>query len=312
MTGRRVGVWAPDAQRVELVALETARTMDAIGGGWFADNADLAAGDDYAFSVDGGDAIPDPRSRWQPAGVHGASRLVDEKQTRESERWQGFPIQEAVIYELHVGTFTPQGTFDSAISKLDHLVDLGVNAIELMPVAAFPGRRGWGYDGVDLYAPHDAYGGPEGLHRLIRAAHARGIAMILDVVYNHIGPEGDYLSAFGPYFTDRYETPWGTAINFDGEQSDEVRRFVLDNVEMWLREYAFDGLRLDAVHAIIDTSPVHILEAIAARVDELSAELGRQFWIIAESDSRLAPRLAASLGHRGQRRQMLQHEYHIL
>ena len=285
MTVRRISVWAPDAKRVDLVALETARAMEETGGGWFACNDDIPAGRDYAFSVDGGEAMPDPRSRWQPAGVHGPSRIVEERRTRERGPWRGFPIQDAVIYELHIGTFTPEGTFISAISRLDHLVELGVNAIELMPVAEFPGRRGWGYDGVDLFAPHSAYGGPEGLHRLVHASHARGIGVILDVVYNHVGPEGDYLSAFGPYFTNRYETPWGSAFNFDGEHSDEVRRFVLDNVEMWLREYSFDGLRLDAVHAIIDTSPLHILEAIATRVDELAAELGRELWVIAESDS---------------------------
>jgi len=275
MTVRRIRVWAPDAERVDLIALETARAMEATGGGWFACGEEIAAGQDYAFSVDGGEAMPDPRSRSQPAGVPGPSRLVDERRTCERGRWRGFPIQDAVIYESHVGTFTPEGTFDGAISRLDHLVGLGVNAIEFMPVAEFPGTRGWGYDGVDLFAPHGAYGGPEGLHRLVHASHTRGIAVILDVVYNHVGPEGEYLSAFGPYFTNRYETPWGSAFNFDGEHSDEVRRFVLDNVEMWLRDYSLDGLRLDAVHAIIDTSPLHILEAIAARVDELAAELGR-------------------------------------
>jgi maltooligosyltrehalose trehalohydrolase len=283
---RRISVWAPAATTsVDLVAGDGPSRMEAAGQGWFACNADLAAGDDYAFSVDGGESIPDPRSKWQPAGVHGSSRLVDPPRNRNRQQWRGFPLRDAIIYELHVGSFTPEGTFDGAITKLDHLVALGVNAIELMPVAEFPGRRGWGYDGVDLFAPHHAYGGPEGVHRLIDAAHARGIAVILDVVYNHVGPEGDYFNAFGAYFTNRYETPWGSAFNYDGELSDEVRRFVLDNVEMWLREYSFDGLRLDAVHAIIDTSPVHILEAIATRVDELASELGRELWTIAESDS---------------------------
>ena len=282
---RRISVWAPAAQAVNLVAGDRVDPMEESGGGWFACNADLADGDDYAFSVDGSEALPDPRSRSQPAGVHGPSRLIAHPRTREHQHWRGFPISEAVMYELHVGTFTARGTFDAAITRLDHLIDLGINAIELMPVGEFPGRRGWGYDGVDLFAPHSAYGGPGGLHRLVDACHARGIAVVLDVVYNHVGPEGDYLGEFGPYFTTRYETPWGSAFNYDGEQSDEVRRFVLDNVEMWLREYSFDGLRLDAVHAIIDTSPLHVLEAIATRVDELAAELGRDLWVIAESDS---------------------------
>ncbi len=285
MTARRVSVWAPVANAVDVVIGDSTCPMEELGGGWFAANSDLAPGDDYAFIVDASDPMPDPRSRWQPGGVHGASRLVDHPRRREEDRWRGFPLREAIIYELHIGTFAPEGTFDAAITRLDHLQDLGVNAIEIMPVAEFAGRRGWGYDGVDLYAPHHAYGGPDGVHRLVDACHARGIAAILDVVYNHLGPEGDYLSAFGPYFTTQYETPWGSAFNYDGEHSDEVRRFVLDNVEMWLRDYAFDGLRLDAVHAIIDTSPIHILEAIATRVDELAAELGRELWVIAESDS---------------------------
>jgi maltooligosyltrehalose trehalohydrolase len=285
VTARRVSVWAPIAKAVDLVTDDVTSAMEESGGGWFAANADLAPGDDYAFVVDGSEPMPDPRSRSQPAGVHQASRIVDHPRRREEDRWQGFPLREAIIYELHIGTFTPEGTFDAAVTRLDHLLELGVNAIEIMPVAEFAGQRGWGYDGVDLYAPHHAYGGPQGLRRLVDACHARGIAAILDVVYNHVGPEGDYLSAFGPYFTTRYETPWGSAFNYDGEHSDEVRRFVLDNVEMWLRDYSFDGLRLDAVHAIIDTSPVHILEAIATRVDELAAELGRQLWVIAESDS---------------------------
>ncbi|MGA8360556.1 MAG: malto-oligosyltrehalose trehalohydrolase [Candidatus Dormiibacterota bacterium] len=285
MTTRRISVWAPAAQRVDLIAGDRAQTMEESGGGWFVCNGELANRDDYAFSVDGSEAMPDPRSRSQPAGVHGPSQLVEHPRTREPGGWRGFPIRDAVIYELHVGTFTPEGTFDAAITHLDHLVEVGANAIELMPVAEFPGQRGWGYDGVDLFAPYSGYGGPDGLRRFIQASHDRHIAVILDVVYNHVGPEGDYLGAFGPYFTDRYETPWGSAFNYDGEDSDEVRRFVLDNAEMWLRDYSFDGLRLDAVHAIIDTSPLHILEAIATRVDELASELGRELWVIAESDS---------------------------
>lgn len=285
MTTRRITVWAPDAKRVELVLGDDRTPMDETGAGWFACNVVLDVDDDYAFSVDASEPMPDPRSRSQPGGVHAASRLVEHPRRRGLDAWRGFPLRDAVIYELHTGTFSAEGTFDGAIDHLDHLVDLGVNAIEIMPVAEFPGRRGWGYDGVDLFAPHSAYGGPAGLHRLIEACHGRRIAVILDVVYNHVGPEGDYLGAFGPYFTTRYETPWGAAFNYDGEHSDEVRRFVLDNAEMWVRDYEVDGLRLDAVHAIIDTSPLHILEAIAARVQELASELGRDVWVIAESDS---------------------------
>ena len=188
------------------------------------------------------------------------------------------------IYELHVGTFSPEGTFDGAAARLDHLVDLGVDVVELLPVAQFPGRHGWGYDGVDLYAPHDPYGGPDGLKRLVDACHARGLAVVIDVVYNHLGPAGNYLAEFGPYFTDRYTTPWGTAVNLDGPDSDPVRDFVVGNALMWVRDYHADGLRLDAIHAIVDTSAVHILEELRAQVEALAAELGRQVFLIAESD----------------------------
>jgi maltooligosyltrehalose trehalohydrolase len=285
VTTRHFRVWAPEAKTVDLVVGADQLQLEENGRGWFESTAALAAGSDYSFSVDGSDAMPDPRSRFQPDGVHGPSRLVAHRYRRGHDGWRGFPLRDAIIYELHTGTFSAEGTFDGAIRHLKHLVDLGVNAIEVMPVAEFPGRRGWGYDGVDLFAPHSAYGGPAGLRRLVKACHRRGIAVILDVVYNHVGPEGDYLASFGPYFTDRYETPWGSAFNYDGEHSDEVRRFVLDNVEMWVREYGVDGLRLDAVHAIIDTSPLHILEAITTHVDELADELGRALWVIAESDS---------------------------
>lgn len=286
MSARTFRVWAPHAELVEVETEQGRRPMAPTGTGWFTCDIDgLGECVDYTFRVDGSDPMPDPRSRFQPAGVHGPSRLVESETPAADESWHGFPLRDAIIYELHMGTFTPDGTFDSAIARFDHLQRLGVNAIELMPVAAFAGYRGWGYDGVDVYAPHRSYGGPEALHRLVAACHARSIAVIMDVVYNHTGPEGDYLSAFGPYFTERYETPWGRAVNYDGEDSDDVRRFVLDNVEMWLRDYGCDGLRLDAVHAIIDTSPTHILEAISTRVDELAEELGRQLWVIAESDS---------------------------
>jgi maltooligosyltrehalose trehalohydrolase len=286
VSARTFRVWSPHAAAVEVETALGRQPMAAVGTGWWTCDIDgLGECVDYWFRLDGGEAMPDPRSRAQPTGVHGPSRLVEVAPPVQPEQWRSFPLRDAIIYELHVGTFTPEGTFDAAITRLEHLLRLGVNAIELMPVVEFAGSRGWGYDGVDLYAPHSAYGGPDGLRRLVAACHARGIAVIIDVVYNHTGPEGDYLAAFGPYFTDRYATPWGTAVNYDGAYSDDVRRFVLDNAEMWLRDYGCDGLRLDAVHAIIDTSPTHILEAITVRVDELAAELDRELWVIAESDS---------------------------
>src|SRR5262245_33172544 len=215
--------------------------------GWWAREAPAAGhGTDYRFAVDGGEPLPDPRSPWQPDGVHGPSRVVDHARFRwRDARWQPPPLSAAVLYELHIGTFTPEGTFAAAIDRLDHLRDLGVTHVELMPVAEFPGTRGWGYDGVDLWAPHHAYGGPDGLKTLVDACHAHGLAVVLDVVYNHLGPSGNYLGCFAPYFSDRHRTPWGVAVNLDGPESDEVRRFFCDNACMWLRDYHLDGLRLD-------------------------------------------------------------------
>ena len=259
-------------------------------GWWHAEAEDAGPGTDYAFVLDGGKPLPDPRSPWQPQGVHGHSRLIDPTAFAwTDERWRGGPLAPAIIYELHIGTFTREGTFESAISRLDHLLDLGITHVELMPVNEFPGDRGWGYDGVDLFAPHHAYGGPEGLWRLVDACHARGLGVILDVVYNHLGPDGNYLSQFGPYFTSHYTTPWGDAVNFDGPGSDEVRRFFIDNALMWLRDYHIDALRLDAIHAIVDTSAVHFLEELAGEVKALSIDLGRPLALIAE-DNRNDPR----------------------
>jgi maltooligosyltrehalose trehalohydrolase len=258
--------------------------MTARPGGWFDGPEKLAPRTDYRFVLDGGEPLPDPRSRWQPDGPLRSSRVCDEDFAWSDQGWAGFSLPDAVLYELHVGTFSPAGTFDGVIERLDHLVELGVTAIELMPVAEFSGSRNWGYDGVDLFAPHHAYGGPAGLKRLVDTCHRRGIGVLLDVVYNHLGPVGNFLPRFGPYFTNRYRTPWGEALNFDGPGSDEVRGFVFDNAIQWLREYHVDGLRLDAVHAIFDTSAVHVLEELAARVHELAEHLGRPLWLIAESD----------------------------
>jgi maltooligosyltrehalose trehalohydrolase len=282
----RFQVWAPNAKQVEVEVEGSRYQMRAGARGWWFAELDLAGANvDYAFALDGGDALPDPRSPWQPYGIHRPSRTLDHRAfTWTDQGWQAGPLSAAVIYELHIGTFTREGTFTAAIDKLEHLVQLGITHVELMPVAEFPGSRGWGYDGVDLYAPHHAYGGPDGLKRLVDACHARGLAVILDVVYNHLGPAGNYLGRFGPYFTDRYKTPWGQAINFDGPDSDEVRRFFCDNALMWLRDYHFDALRIDAVHAIVDTSATHFLEQLASEARDLEAQTGRHLTLIAESD----------------------------
>ncbi len=279
-------VWATAPRKVELALGEQHLPMQRDKEGWWSLQVESARpGGDYGFCLDGEGPFPDPRSPWQPNGVHARSRLVD----HGAFEWTdvGFnapPLSRAVIYELHVGTFTPEGTFESAITKLDHLAQLGVTHVELMPVAEFSGNRGWGYDGVDLFAPHQAYGGPEGLKKLVNACHACGLAVLLDVVYNHLGPSGNYLAKFAPYFSSRYHTPWGWAVNFDGPLSDEVRRFFCDNALMWLRDYHFDGLRLDAVHAIFDMSARPFLEQLGEEVQHLSRQTGRPLMVIPESD----------------------------
>jgi maltooligosyltrehalose trehalohydrolase len=279
-------VWAPLAGTVELIL--AGHSLHLIGGrdGWWsAPSVFLEHGQEYAFRIDGKGPFPDPRSPWQPHGPHGQSRWVDHTRFRWTDQhWQARPLAAAVIYELHIGTFTPEGTFDAAITRLDHLVDLGVTHLEVMPVAEFEGKHGWGYDGVSLYAPHHPYGGPEGLKRFVNACHAKGLGVLLDVVYNHLGPTGNYLPEFGPYFTDKHSTPWGAALNYDGPHCEAVRRYFIDNALMWLRDYHFDGLRLDAVHAIVDLSAVHFLEQLSTEVDELKGQLGRHLVLIAESD----------------------------
>jgi maltooligosyltrehalose trehalohydrolase len=282
-----VSVWAPHASRSVEAVTGGRRVALAAGerGRWSGDVPGLGPGDDYALSLDGGPARPDPRSAHQPHGVGGPSRIVDHGAYRWTDAgWAGFDLPSAVLYELHVGTFSPEGTFDGAIAHLDHLVALGVDAVELLPVVEFPGRRGWGYDGVDLWAPHHAYGGPDGLKHLVDACHARGLGVVVDVVYNHLGPTGNHLTEFGPYFADRHPTNWGPGLNVDGPGSDEVRAFVVDNARMWLRDHHADGLRLDAVHAIADESATHVLEQLAASVRELAGELGRPLWLVPESD----------------------------
>jgi maltooligosyltrehalose trehalohydrolase len=279
-------VWAPAAREVQLRLADDLFPMTASNGGWWiASSVDAPRGTDYSFVLDRGDPLPDPRSPWQPYGVDGPSRMVDHTLLSWSDQsWQPSLLSSAIIYELHIGTFTPEGTFASAIDRLPHLVKLGITHVELMPVNEFSGDWGWGYDGVDLFAPHHAYGGPDGLKQFVNACHSAGLAVLLDVVYNHLGPAGNYLSRFGPYFTDRYSTPWGPAVNLDGAGSTEVRRFLCDNALMWLRDYHFDGLRIDAVHAIFDFSAIHFLEQLAMEVAEWEASSGRRAVLIAESD----------------------------
>ena len=261
--------------------------MTRSGSGWWEASDDaVQAGDRYGLSLDGGEVRPDPRSMSQPDGVLAQSEVVDHNAHAWNDGgWPGKSLAGSVLYELHVGTFSPEGTFDGVIERLPHLVELGVDAIELMPVAEFSGERGWGYDGVDLFAPHHVYGGPAGLKRLVDACHAHGLGAVLDVVYNHLGPVGNFLSEFGPYFSDRHSTAWGAAFNFDGPGSDEVRRFVVDNALMWIRDYHCDGLRLDAVHSIVDESPLSIIQQLAAEVEGLGADLHRKTFLIAESDA---------------------------
>jgi maltooligosyltrehalose trehalohydrolase len=240
----------------------------------------------YYYVLNGEQPRPDPASRYQPEGVHGPSEVIDPSKFKwKDQDWKGVPLEEMIVYEIHTGTFTQEGTFEAIIPLLDYLKnELGVTAIELMPVAQFPGKRNWGYDGVYLYAPQNSYGGPYGLKNLVNACHRIGLAVILDVVYNHLGPEGNYLGDYGPYFTDRYKTPWGPAVNFDGPESDEVRNFVIDDALYWVTEYHMDGLRIDAIHGIFDFSAQHILFDIREAVHRQAEKVGRPIVVIAESD----------------------------
>ena len=283
-------VWAPRARRVDLILIDgTGRRvcpMEAEAQGFFrVTKAQVPEGQRYAFQLDGGPERPDPCSLSQPDGVHGPSAVVRPAQFSWTDAgWKGVAREDLVFYELHVGTFTPEGTFEAIIPRLPALRELGITAVEFMPVGQFPGTRNWGYDGVQPYAAQNSYGGPHGLQRLVNACHAAGLAVFLDVIYNHFGPEGNYLGEFGPYFTDRYKTPWGQAVNYDGPGSDPVRDFVLDNACMWLEEFHFDGLRLDAVHAIFDLGARHILRAIKEAAEAVARRTGRVNHIIAESD----------------------------
>jgi maltooligosyltrehalose trehalohydrolase len=299
----RFSVWAPHPGTVAVMADSRVYPMQSGERGWWHAEVESAGhGSNYAFFLD---AEPhpcsDPRSPWQPDGVHGFSRVLDHSRFAWSDaHWQPPPFADAVIYELHIGTFTPEGTFDAAAKRIQYLLRLGITHVELMPVASFPGRWGWGYDGAALYAPQEPYGGPDGLKRLVDACHAAGLAVLLDVVYNHFGPVGNYTGRFGPYLTANHRTPWGDAVNLEEAGSDQVRRFFCDNAILWLRDYHFDGLRLDAVHALVDRSAVHFLEQLSTEIDVLSLQLGRPLVLIAESDLNdprvVTPRASGGLG----------------
>jgi maltooligosyltrehalose trehalohydrolase len=282
-------LWAPHAEKVEVRIVSQDSRLEALQkdevGYHFGKIGGLEPGARYLFRLDGRRELPDPASRYQPDGVHQPSQLVDVAEFRwEDDGWKVPELQESIFYELHVGTFTPEGTFDAVIPHLDELKWLGVTTIELMPIAQFPGARNWGYDGTYMYAAQNSYGGPQGLLRLVNAAHKRGLTLALDVVYNHLGPEGNYLREFGPYFTDHYRTPWGQAINFDRAESDHVRRFFIENALFWLSQFHMDALRLDAVHGMFDRSARHFLAELHAGVQGMAERLNRKVHVIAESD----------------------------
>jgi maltooligosyltrehalose trehalohydrolase len=284
----RFDLWAPFAKSVSVSANGKKFPMAHVGerGWWQVEVADAGPGTEYGYLIDEDPTpYPDPRSQQQPSGVHGLSRVYDQHAFQWTDaKFQAPPLASAIVYELHVGTFTEQGTLDSAIERLRHLVDLGITHLELMPVASFSGDFGWGYDGVALFAVHEPYGGPDALKRFVNAAHEKGLAVLLDVVYNHFGPVGNYTGKFGPYLNDAHKTPWGGAVNLEGPGSHEVRRFFCDNALMWMRDYHIDGLRLDAVHAFVDRSAIHFLEQLSTEVEALGAALSRRLVLIAESD----------------------------
>lgn len=287
-------LWAPRAEKVDVELVAPRREvfpLTRVAAGYHQGYVErVAPGSRYFYLLDGVHERPDPASRFQPDGVHGPSEIIDDEFPWTDHGWSGIALGEFVIYELHVGAYTRAGTFDALIERLPELKELGISAVELMPVAQFPGERNWGYDGVYPFAAQNSYGGPQGLKRLVDASHRHGLAVILDVVYNHLGPEGNYLADFAPYFTDRYKTPWGPALNFDGPYSDEVRRFFIENACCWIRDFHIDALRLDAVHAILDHSPQPFLAELSRAVKKLAGGLNRRVYLIPESaanDARL-------------------------
>src|SRR3989337_3900925 len=282
-------LWAPFLSKVALKIVSPQEKIIPMEkdskGYWKITVGDTSDKTRYLYQLNDGKERPDTASHFQPEGVHGPSQVIDHDSFRwEDREWNGIPISAMIIYELHTGTFTAEGTFEAIIPRLDKLKDMGINVLEIMPIAQFPGERNWGYDGVYPFAVQNSYGGPTGLKWLVNECHKRGIAVILDVVYNHLGPEGNYLRDFGPYFTGKYKTPWGDAINFDDEYCDGVRQFFIENVLMWFRDFHIDALRMDAVHAIKDFSPTHILREIKQYVNKLMSETGRKHYLIVELD----------------------------
>jgi maltooligosyltrehalose trehalohydrolase len=311
-------VWVPE-QTVRLRTGGVEREMERGDDGWWRlDVPEAGPGTDYAYLLGDGDlALPDPRSAWQPEGVHGPSRVYDHTAFAWSDdAWTGRQLPGSVLYELHVGTFTAEGTFDAAIERLDHLADLGVDLVELLPVNSFNGEYNWGYDGVCWYAPHEAYGGPDGLKRFVDAAHRKGLGVVLDVVYNHFGPSGAYAPMFAPYLSAAGTNPWGDSVNLDGPLSEEVRRYIIDSMLSWLRDYHVDGLRLDAVHALVDHNAINLLEQMTTEVESLSTHLNRPLSLIAESDLNdpklITPREANGYGLQAQWDDDVHHVLHAL
>ncbi len=283
-----VWVWSPNAKKAAIQLLHLGRELPLSKeqyGYWHTQTTELKEGSLYKIILDDKDPLPDPASVYQPEGVHGPSSVVDLRTFKwTDDNWNNLDLPEYLLYELHTGTFSPEGDFVGIESKLDYLISLGITAIEIMPVAQFPGNRNWGYDGVFPYAVQNSYGGPKALQHLVNTCHQKGLAVVLDVVYNHVGPEGNYFNEYGPYFTEKYNTPWGNAVNFDDAGSDPVRHYFTENVLMWFRDFHIDALRMDAVHAIKDFNPNHILAQVKAKVDELEAETGKRHYLIVECD----------------------------
>ncbi|HET8559597.1 MAG TPA: alpha-amylase family glycosyl hydrolase, partial [Marmoricola sp.] len=314
----RFDVWAPLPSQVRLRVGEDVLPMERAADGWWTPAGEVPAGEvDYGFLLDDDTTVlPDPRSRRQPGGVHERSRTFDPSAFRwTDDAWTGRQLAGSVVYELHVGTFTPEGTFDAVLDRLGHLRDIGVDLVEIMPVNAFNGSWNWGYDGVLWYAVHEEYGGPEGYQRLVDGCHAAGIGVVQDVVYNHLGPSGNYLPRFGPYLKTEGESTWGAHVNLDGEDAGEVRRYVLDNVAMWFEDFHVDALRLDAVHALVDRSRPHILEEMAVGTSAMSSYAGRPLTLIAESDLNdtllVRPREAGGWGLDAQWSDDFHHAVHV-
>ncbi|MBD3290350.1 malto-oligosyltrehalose trehalohydrolase, partial [candidate division KSB1 bacterium] len=314
-------VWAPLPEKVELKLKKTTERTIRMSrdrrGYWHATVKDISVHTNYTYLLNGETERPDPASFWQPHGVHQASQVVNHKKFRWTDKeWSGISLKEMIIYELHVGTFTEKGTFKEIIPRLKRLLELGVNTIEIMPVAQFPGERNWGYDGVYPFAVQNSYGDPDSLKKLVNECHKLGLAVVLDVVYNHLGPEGNYLRDFGPYFTDKYKTPWGEAVNFDDEFSDEVRNYFIENALYWFDNYHIDALRLDAIHAIFDMSAKKFLQELAERVQQFSHDNLRKHYLIAESDLNnstvISPREMGGYGLDAQWADDFHHSVHTL